>query len=59
MARFLVLGSNSFSGSSFISEAINQGNEVLAISRSEQPNQIFLPYALVPPESQKVTTRTN
>lgn len=42
--RFLVLGSNSFSGAWFISYLIGCGHEVLGISRSEEPERGFLPY---------------
>ena len=42
--RFLILGSNSFSGSHFVNELISKGNEVIGISRSEQPRNVFLPY---------------
>ncbi|KID57711.1 dTDP-glucose 4,6-dehydratase [Pseudoalteromonas luteoviolacea] len=40
----LVLGSNSFSGASFCSHLIKQGLEVLAVSRSIEPNEALLPY---------------
>lgn len=43
MKRVLVLGSNSLSGSSFIAEALRKGYEVLAISPSEQPNELSYP----------------
>lgn len=42
--KIFVLGSNSFSGSSFIAEAIDAGYEVWGISRSEEPQNMFLPY---------------
>jgi dTDP-glucose 4,6-dehydratase len=40
----LVIGSNSFSGASFIDYALEQGARVLAVSRSAEPNRVFLPY---------------
>ena len=40
----LVIGSNSFSGSSFCSYLLDQGFDVVGISRSEELNECFLPY---------------
>ena len=42
--KFLVIGSNCFSGSYFVNHALNIGFEVYGISRSDEPNKIFLPY---------------
>ena len=42
--RFLVIGSNSFSGSNFVSSLLDQGHDVFGVSRSNQPNKVFLPY---------------
>lgn len=42
--KFLVVGSNSFSGSHFVKKALLTGHEVFGISRSKQPSRIFLPY---------------
>ncbi|HEY3696504.1 GDP-mannose 4,6-dehydratase [Phenylobacterium sp.] len=42
--RFLVLGSNSFSGATFVDFVAGQGHEVLATSRSPEPHDAFLPY---------------
>ncbi|MGR4865483.1 GDP-mannose 4,6-dehydratase [Caulobacter sp. LARHSG274] len=42
--RFLVLGSNSFSGATFVDFIAGQGYEVLATSRSPEPHDAFLPY---------------
>ena len=42
--KFLILGSNSFSGSHFVKEVLSRNNEVIGISRSKQPRDIFLPY---------------
>ena len=41
---FLVIGSNSFSGSNFVAGAIKKGFSVVGVSRSAEPNQVFLPY---------------
>lgn len=43
-ARFLVIGSNSFSGAHFCSYLLRQGNEVVGVSRSLEPHSVFLPY---------------
>lgn len=42
MERFLVLGSNSFSGSHFVRHLLDLGHEVLGASRSEEPDEVFL-----------------
>lgn len=42
--KVAVLGSNCFSGSHFVDYALAQGLDVLAISRSPQPDRVFLPY---------------
>ena len=44
MERIIVLGSNSFSGSHFVDFALEQGAEVIGISRSPEPHPVFLPY---------------
>lgn len=44
MDTLLIVGSNSFSGATFTDFAIAQGNSVIGISRSEEPNDVFLPY---------------
>lgn len=41
----LVLGSNSFSGASFCKHMLEQGQEVIAVSRSKEPIQALLPYS--------------
>jgi len=41
---FLVLGANSFSGASFCEYLIQNGHDVIATSRSDQPHAAFLPY---------------
>lgn len=42
--RFLVIGSNSFSGSHFCEFLLEHQHEVLGVSRSPEPNPVFLPY---------------
>lgn len=42
--RVFVVGSNSFSGASFVSYLLDQGNEVVGASRSPEPDPVFLPY---------------
>ena len=42
--RFLVLGSNSFSGATFVDYLLQQGAEVVGVSRSPEPHRAFLPY---------------
>ena len=44
MSRFAVIGSNSFSGSSFIKYLLKNGHEVIGISRSIEPDPVFLGY---------------
>lgn len=44
MTRFLVLGSNSFSGATFCDHLAAAGHEVVATSRSPEPHPAFLPY---------------
>ncbi len=44
MEKIIVLGSNSFSGSHFVDFALEQGIEVIGISRSPEPHPVFLPY---------------
>lgn len=43
--RFLVLGSNSFSGATFCDHLLAAGHDVLAASRSPEPHAALLPYA--------------
>jgi dTDP-glucose 4,6-dehydratase len=40
----LVIGSNSFSGASFVDFALRQGAHVIGTSRSREPHAAFLPY---------------
>ncbi|MEM8638646.1 MAG: GDP-mannose 4,6-dehydratase [Cyanobacteria bacterium P01_G01_bin.54] len=42
--RFLVLGSNSFSGAHFVRYLLDRGDIVIGSSRSEEPNYVFTPY---------------
>jgi len=42
--KCLVLGSNSFSGSSFVEYLLARGEQVLGVSRSAEPHPAFLPY---------------
>lgn len=44
METTLILGSNSFSGATFVNYALEKGGNVLGISRSAEPNDAFLPY---------------
>lgn len=42
--RVLVLGSNSFSGASFVQFLLEHGVEVIGVSRSAEAHPVFLPY---------------
>jgi dTDP-glucose 4,6-dehydratase len=42
--RIAVIGSNSFSGSSFVDHVLRNGGEVIGFSRSPEPAEPFLPY---------------
>jgi len=42
--KYLVLGSNSFSGASFVDFLLGQGEDVIGVSRSPEPHGAFLPY---------------
>ena len=48
--KFLILGSNSFSGSSFASYLLEQGQSVVGVSRSPEPHRVFLPYQWLDPQ---------
>ncbi|HEY1793224.1 MAG TPA: GDP-mannose 4,6-dehydratase [Opitutaceae bacterium] len=48
--RIAVIGSNSFSGASFVRHCLLQGMDVLGASRSDEPAPCFLPYAWLPAE---------
>ena len=44
METIVVIGSNSFSGATFVDFALRQGIRVIGTSRSQEPNDAFLPY---------------
>ena len=44
MLKLLVIGSNSFSGASFVDFALSQNVDVTGMSRSSEPVDAFLPY---------------
>ena len=48
--KYLVIGSNSFSGASFVAGLLADGAEVLGISRSPEADAVFLPYKWMPHE---------
>ena len=48
--KFLVIGSNSFTGAHFVAHALKEGAEVVGISRSPEPATCFLPYRWAPHE---------
>ena len=43
---FLVIGSNSFSGANFVDHLLSNGHDVIGISRSDEPQSVFLPYKI-------------
>lgn len=43
--RYVVLGSNSFSGSHFVDSLLRYGHEVLGVSRSPEVDPVFRPYS--------------
>jgi len=45
---FIVVGSNSFSGASFVDHLLENGARVFGVSRSPEPHQAFLPYRWKP-----------
>lgn len=51
--RIAVIGSNSFSGASFVRHCLAQGLEVLGASRSGESARCFLPYRWLPAEAQQ------
>ena len=42
--KYLVLGSNSFSGSNFINHLLDKKHKVTGVSRSKEINDVFLKY---------------
>ena len=53
MTTVLVLGSNSFSGASFIKYLLEQGLDVIGASRSTEATDVFLPYKWLSKEQQR------
>jgi len=49
--KICVIGSNSFSGSSFVDHCLTAGHEVLGVSRSDLPHSSFLPFYTNPNKS--------
>lgn len=43
--KFLVIGSNSFSGAQFVNYLLDQDVDVMGVSRSSELNKVYLPYA--------------
>lgn len=43
--KIVVIGSNSFSGASFVDHALTQGHQVIGMSRSPEYHPVFLPYS--------------
>ncbi len=44
MGKVVVIGSNSFSGAHFVQRVLLEKMDVIGISRSPEPNPVFLPY---------------
>ena len=44
MSNYVVIGSNSFSGSNFVNHLLKNGEDVIGMSRSQEPDSVFLPY---------------
>jgi len=42
--KFLIIGSNSFSGSHFVRRVLSAGHQAWGVSRSPEPDTVFLPY---------------
>ena len=42
--KIVIVGSNSFSGSHFVDRLLSENIECIGISRSQEPNDVFLPY---------------
>ena len=53
LERIIVIGSNSFSGATFIRHLLEKGHEVIGISRSPEYNDVFLPYRWLEKEQHK------
>lgn len=52
--KILVIGSNSFSGASFVAHALTEGATVVGVSRSSELAPVFLPYRWLPSVQQEV-----
>lgn len=50
--KIMVIGSNSFSGASFVAQAVEAGATVIGTSRSPKQDNVFLPYRWISPEAQ-------
>ena len=50
--KLLVIGSNSFSGASFVSYVLKNGWQVIGVSRSPEPHECYLPYRWLSAEEQ-------
>ncbi len=48
--KFFVIGSNSFTGASFVNYLLTRGDEVIGTSRSPELNPVFLPYQWPTPQ---------
>lgn len=46
--RFLVIGSNCFSGAQFVKYLLRREHQVLGVSRSPEPHEVYLPYRAEP-----------
>ena len=58
--KILVIGSNSFSGSHFVAEALRAGHELWGVSRSVELDPVFLPYRwLVDYNGQPLASKEN
>ena len=42
--KFIIIGSNSFSGATFVRYLLEKGHDTIGVSRSLEPNDAFLPY---------------
>ena len=51
--KVLVIGSNSFSGSHFVAEALRADHQVWGVSRSPEPDDVFLPHHWPDPAARK------
>ncbi len=49
--KFFVIGSNSFTGASFVNFLLARGDDVIGTSRSPELNSVFLPYRWLPQQA--------